>query len=76
MKNGHKVTVQLEVFDEDAEGLAEWFPAIPRESALMLIDEQIRRAEGSLRGLQAMRAIIAKASSYERADPSGSVSKP
>ncbi len=62
-----KVTVQMEVIDANAEGPCEWFPRLPKESALIMVDEMIRRAEGSLQSLREVRENIATAYEYPAA---------
>ena len=57
----HKFTVQLEIVPENAEGPTEWFPAIPQDAALALLDDAIRRSRGHLDHLEKMRAFVAKA---------------
>lgn len=56
--NSEKLSMSFEVCPADAEGPTEWFPAVSRDDALLIVDRAIAGAEGHLRKLQRMRDLI------------------
>lgn len=56
MNSSRKITIQLELVTGDCPTI--WRPPVPKATALMMLDEQIRRAEMSIEGLREMRLAI------------------
>jgi len=51
--------VTIEVHESNAEGPTTWYPKIPRDAALMLLDHKIARIKGQLAQVEKMRSLVA-----------------
>jgi len=59
-----RTKIVIEVHPGNAEGPTTWRPKVPKESALVLLDDAIVEAEREVAHLKRMRALVADAKEW------------